>query len=49
MASLTPDIDQARRLVIKIGSALLVDAQGALRQDWLSGQMPLQPSSSGHA
>ncbi len=35
MAFLTPDIGQARRLVIKIGSALLVDTQGALRQDWL--------------
>ncbi|MEL7261730.1 MAG: glutamate 5-kinase [Pseudomonadota bacterium] len=34
MASLT----EARRLVVKIGSALLVDrATGALRQDWLTG------------
>lgn len=27
----------ARRLVLKVGSALLVDAQGALRADWLEG------------
>ena len=40
MASLTqpglPVLDQARRLVVKIGSALLVDQQtGALREAWL--------------
>ena len=32
----TPDIARARRLVVKIGSALLVDDAG-LRQDWLRG------------
>lgn len=33
-----PDIRAARRLVIKIGSALLVDAvSGQLRSDWLEG------------
>jgi glutamate 5-kinase len=41
MAPLTatrPDVSTARRLVIKIGSALLVDqANGALRADWLAG------------
>ncbi|MEM9797010.1 MAG: glutamate 5-kinase [Pseudomonadota bacterium] len=32
------DLDRARRIVIKIGSALLVDAAtGSLRDDWLSG------------
>ncbi|MGC1429003.1 MAG: glutamate 5-kinase [Albidovulum sp.] len=36
MASLTPDIALARRLVVKIGSALLVDAAGGLRRDWLA-------------
>ncbi len=38
MAALTrPDIQAARRLVIKIGSALLVDREtGALRADWLA-------------
>jgi len=37
MASLT-SINGARRLVVKIGSALLVDApSGALRHDWLIG------------
>lgn len=30
-------IRNARRLVIKVGSALLVSAEGALRQDWLAG------------
>ncbi|MDB6179813.1 glutamate 5-kinase [Paracoccus fistulariae] len=34
MAALAPDLTRARRLVIKIGSALLVDADG-LRRDWL--------------
>lgn len=34
MASVTPTLAQAKRLVIKIGSALLVDQDG-LRQDWL--------------
>jgi glutamate 5-kinase len=35
MASLSPDITRARRLVVKIGSALLVDRQKGLRRDWL--------------
>ena len=38
MAALTgdtaPDLGQARRLVVKIGSALLVGNEG-LRSDWL--------------
>lgn len=34
MATLTPDIASARRLVVKIGSALLVGAAG-LKTDWL--------------
>ncbi len=40
MASLTPDrpeIFAARRLVVKIGSALLVDRKTGLRRDWLEG------------
>ena len=38
MASLTPSQSPARRIVIKIGSALLVDkASGALKSDWLRG------------
>lgn len=41
MATLTaprPDLAQARRLVVKVGSALLVDAaSGALKSDWLAG------------
>jgi glutamate 5-kinase len=36
VATLTPDIRAARRLVIKIGSALLVDRDKGLRRDWLS-------------
>lgn len=36
MAALTPDIAAARRLVVKIGSALLVGPEG-LRGDWLRG------------
>ncbi|PKP69882.1 MAG: glutamate 5-kinase [Alphaproteobacteria bacterium HGW-Alphaproteobacteria-4] len=35
MATLTPDIAAARRLVVKIGSALLVDSAG-LKSDWLA-------------
>jgi len=38
MATLTverPDLGAARRLVVKIGSALLVDGRGGLRGDWL--------------
>ena len=34
MAALTPDLARAQRLVVKIGSALLVDDSG-LRGDWL--------------
>ena len=34
----TPRLSDARRVVVKIGSALLVDAAtGALRRDWLDG------------
>ena len=39
MATLTltaPDITKAKRLVVKIGSALLVDRKLGLRQDWLA-------------
>ena len=36
MAALSPDITKARRLVVKIGSALLVDRQKGLKRDWLS-------------
>lgn len=36
MPMTAPDIRQAKRLVIKIGSALLVDRVSGLRQDWLS-------------
>ena len=32
-----PDIAAAKRLVVKIGSALLVDRASGLRQQWLSG------------
>ena len=28
---------RARRLVIKVGSSLLVDAEGGVRQAWLDG------------
>lgn len=37
MAALRPDIAAARRLVVKIGSALLVDPAGGLRRTWLEG------------
>ncbi|MFN3938050.1 MAG: glutamate 5-kinase [Gemmobacter sp.] len=43
MATLTastptrPDLRRARRLVVKIGSALLVDRRSGLREDWLRG------------
>ena len=37
MAALAPDICKARRLVVKIGSALLVDRETGLRHDWLGG------------
>ncbi|MDT9091279.1 hypothetical protein RSW97_25195, partial [Escherichia coli] len=37
MAPLSPDVAAARRLVIKIGSALLVDRVTGLRGDWLRG------------
>jgi glutamate 5-kinase len=39
MAAVTgarPDIGKARRIVVKIGSALLVDRARGLRQDWLA-------------
>lgn len=36
MAALTPDITRAKRLVVKIGSALLVDRVTGLKQDWLA-------------
>lgn len=39
MATLTqtaPDITRAKRLVVKIGSALLVDRHSGLKQDWLA-------------
>ncbi len=36
MAAVIPDIAKARRLVVKIGSALLVDPAGGLRRDWLA-------------
>ena len=36
MASLTPDIRAAKRLVVKIGSALLVDRATGLKTDWLT-------------
>ncbi|GAB1364078.1 glutamate 5-kinase [Rhodobacter sp.] len=35
-AALAPDIRAAKRLVIKIGSALLVDRKSGLKQGWLS-------------
>ncbi|GFE66936.1 glutamate 5-kinase [Litoreibacter roseus] len=36
MAALTPNLESARRVVVKIGSALLVDRKtGALQEDWL--------------
>lgn len=37
MAPVAPDITRARRLVVKIGSALLVDRVTGLRGDWLRG------------
>ena len=36
MAAVTPELGQAQRLVVKIGSALLVGPDG-LRGDWLRG------------
>ena len=36
-APATPTLDQSRRLVVKIGSALLVEeATGEIRRDWLT-------------
>ena len=35
MATLSPDVAAARRLVVKIGSALLVDRDRGLKIDWL--------------
>ncbi|MCV2864180.1 glutamate 5-kinase [Albidovulum sediminicola] len=37
MAALSPDVAGARRLVVKIGSALLVDRERGLKIDWLKG------------
>ncbi|MCB2116734.1 MAG: glutamate 5-kinase [Rhodobacteraceae bacterium] len=37
MAAVRPDIAAARRLVVKIGSALLVDRATGLKRDWLTG------------
>jgi glutamate 5-kinase len=37
MAPLSPDVARARRLVVKIGSALLVDRARGLKLDWLRG------------
>ena len=38
MSSAQPSLASARRLIVKIGSALLVDAEtGRLRRDWLAG------------
>lgn len=36
MPLIAPDVREAKRLVIKIGSALLVDRKSGLRQAWLS-------------
>jgi len=37
MAALTPKLENFRRIVIKVGSSLLVDGErGALREAWLS-------------
>ena len=36
MALVAPDVKAAKRLVIKIGSALLVDRKTGLKQGWLS-------------
>ncbi len=36
-ATKAPDIRRAKRLVIKIGSALLVDRVSGLKRDWLAG------------
>ncbi len=37
MASLTPKLESFRRIVVKVGSSLLVDSdKGAIRQEWLS-------------
>ena len=35
MAAVIPELDRARRLVVKIGSALLVDRKSGLRTEWL--------------
>ena len=37
MAALTPQLENADRLVIKIGSAMLVNADGSLRRSWVEG------------
>ena len=37
LRSMNQDLSRARRLVVKIGSALLVDQEsGAVRRDWLN-------------
>ncbi len=36
MAAIAPDIRAAKRLVVKIGSALLVDREAGLKVDWLA-------------
>ena len=37
VAPVAPDVRVAKRLVVKIGSALLVDRRTGLKQDWLAG------------
>jgi len=37
MATLIAQLEKADRLIIKIGSAMLVDADGSLRRKWLEG------------
>ncbi len=37
MAALTSQLEKADRLVIKIGSAMLVNADGSLRRTWVEG------------
>ena len=36
MPLIAPEVRAAKRLVVKIGSALLVDRKAGLRQGWLS-------------
>ena len=42
-AALAPEVAKARRLVVKIGSALLVDRAKGLRQGWLSALAMVGP------